>query len=63
MRQANLRKVTRKLPIGAELHTGGVHFRVWAPRSKTVAVEFLRGKEVERTVSLDGSRLGGPRGE
>lgn len=31
----------RRLPIGAEVVPGeGVHFRVWAPRSKSVAVEF-----------------------
>ena len=31
----------RRLPIGAEVIPGqGVHFRVWAPRSKSVAVEF-----------------------
>jgi maltooligosyltrehalose trehalohydrolase len=30
----------RRLPIGAEIQEdGGVHFRVWAPESKTVAVE------------------------
>jgi maltooligosyltrehalose trehalohydrolase len=35
------RKATRRLPIGAEIVEGeGVHFRVWAPRSKSVAVEL-----------------------
>lgn len=34
----------RKYPIGAEvMPSGGVHFRVWAPASKTVAVELSRG--------------------
>lgn len=34
----------RKIAIGAELQkTGGVHFRVWAPESKNVAVEFAPG--------------------
>jgi maltooligosyltrehalose trehalohydrolase len=29
----------RRLPVGAEIHpAGGVHFRVWAPRCKSVAV-------------------------
>lgn len=28
----------RRLPIGAEVVTGGVHFRVWAPRSKAAAI-------------------------
>jgi maltooligosyltrehalose trehalohydrolase len=32
----------RRLPIGAEVQAGGgVHFRVWAPRSKSAAVEFV----------------------
>jgi maltooligosyltrehalose trehalohydrolase len=35
----------RKFPIGAELQPDGVHFRVWAPRSKTVAVEFYSTPE------------------
>jgi maltooligosyltrehalose trehalohydrolase len=36
----------RRLPIGAELQAdGGVHFRVWAPASTTVAVEFDRPGE------------------
>jgi maltooligosyltrehalose trehalohydrolase len=31
----------RKFPIGAEIQqTGGVHFRVWAPRSSTAAIDF-----------------------
>ena len=30
--------VTRRLPIGAEVVPGGVHFRVWAPKRKKVAV-------------------------
>src|SRR5688572_11764989 len=56
---ATKRNENRKLPIGAELRGGGgVHFRVWAPRSKTVAVEFLRGKEVERTVPLEAEEGG-----
>ena len=28
----------RRLPIGAELHTGGVHFRVWAPAASKVTL-------------------------
>jgi maltooligosyltrehalose trehalohydrolase len=32
----------RKLPVGAEVMPGGVHFRVWAPLRKTVEV-VLRG--------------------
>jgi maltooligosyltrehalose trehalohydrolase len=34
----------RRFPIGAEVMAdGGVRFRVWAPRSKQVAVEFFPG--------------------
>ena len=46
----------RSLPIGAELRvSGGVHFRVWAPRSKSVSVEFYRDTKcnrADRTVPL-----------
>jgi len=31
-------QVPRLLPIGAEVHGEGVHFRVWAPRSESVRV-------------------------
>jgi maltooligosyltrehalose trehalohydrolase len=35
----------RRLPIGAEVQAeGGVHFRVWAPRRKTVHVAHERGE-------------------
>ena len=37
------RKTTRRLPIGAETVTGGVHFRVWAPRRRRVEVVFEAG--------------------
>ena len=30
----------RRLPVGAEVQPGGVHFRVWAPASSKVAVVF-----------------------
>lgn len=31
---------SRRLPVGAEVVEGGVHFRVWAPASKTAKVVF-----------------------
>ena len=34
----------RNLPIGAEVQRGGVHFRTWAPASKSVKVRV--GKEL-----------------
>ena len=33
------RDITRRLPIGAEPTSGGVHFRVWAPKRERVEVE------------------------
>ena len=43
------REVRRRLPIGAEVLSGGVHFRVWAPKRQRVAVESAdRRNELER---------------
>ncbi len=43
--------LSRRLPIGAEIQpSGGVHFRVWAPRRRTVAVE-LRPAGAEQTLA------------
>ncbi|HEY8994323.1 MAG TPA: malto-oligosyltrehalose trehalohydrolase [Lacunisphaera sp.] len=36
-------KYDRKFAIGPEMAGPGVHFRVWAPKSSAVAVEFERG--------------------
>ena len=33
----------RRLPVGAEVSTNGVHFRVWAPRRNSVEVVIDRG--------------------
>jgi maltooligosyltrehalose trehalohydrolase len=33
-------EASRRLPIGAEVVPGGVHFRVWAPRCESVEVVF-----------------------
>lgn len=33
----------RRFPIGAEVRPGGVHFRVWAPRSRSLHVVLERG--------------------
>src|SRR4029079_7227687 len=49
--------VQRRLPIGAEVQPGGVHFRVWAPRRRSVTVT-LEGewpgaaREAATTVAL-----------
>ena len=40
---------SRRFPVGAEVASGGVHFRVWAPVRKTVQVVFDGGS----TVTLD----------
>jgi maltooligosyltrehalose trehalohydrolase len=34
---------TRRLPIGAEPHGDGTHFRVWAPRARTLNVQGATG--------------------
>jgi maltooligosyltrehalose trehalohydrolase len=36
-------KVPRRLPVGAEVRDDGVHFRVWAPKRRQVAVVFDDG--------------------
>ncbi len=44
---------SRVLPIGAELNPhGGVNFRVWAPRSRDVAVELQGSGPTDRVVAL-----------
>jgi maltooligosyltrehalose trehalohydrolase len=35
--------ITRRIAFGAEVTTDGVHFRVWAPRRKTVDVQLEAG--------------------
>lgn len=44
----------RRMPIGAELVEGGVHFRVWATQSKAAAVQLLSpsGDEL-KTIPLE----------
>lgn len=45
----------RRLPVGAEpLPEGGVHFRVWAPRRRRVAVVIDAGPAVELQAESDG---------
>src|SRR5262249_14865702 len=44
---------TRRLPIGAEVTAGeGVHFRVWAPRARRVAVVLEQGAGALDVVDL-----------
>ena len=38
--------IERRLPIGAELHEGGAHFRVWAPRCRRVDVLLETGPSI-----------------
>jgi maltooligosyltrehalose trehalohydrolase len=44
----------RRLPIGAEAHRGGTHFRVWAPRANGVdlLLEGLPDRARQETVAL-----------
>ena len=39
---ANGQPLTRRLPVGAEVTLGGVHFRGWAPCRRRVEVVFER---------------------
>src|SRR5688572_19884102 len=48
----------RKLPIGAEPRPGGVHFRVWAPQSRSAQVELIDGGKIQRTVALSEEKGG-----
>ena len=46
--------VTRRYPVGAELHAGGTNFRVWAPRHHQVEVVLRDGDSVALTAEGDG---------
>jgi maltooligosyltrehalose trehalohydrolase len=41
-----LKPYTRRFPVGAEAVGGGVHFRMWAPASKTLDVVFGGGTTI-----------------
>jgi maltooligosyltrehalose trehalohydrolase len=44
---------TRRLPVGAEVQPGGgVHFRVWAPASRQVAVILAGGEDLQAGVAV-----------
>lgn len=43
----------RRLPIGAEVQSGGVHFRVWAPKSKFVAVRLGQDLAELKATAID----------
>jgi maltooligosyltrehalose trehalohydrolase len=52
---AQTRAFTRRFPVGAEvMPAGGVHFRVWAPKSKSVAVEML-GESRSSSLHVEGN--------
>jgi len=46
--------VARRYPIGAELAEGGVHFRVWAPAARRLAVVLEDRREIALEASGDG---------
>src|SRR3954454_13001242 len=47
--------IPRHLPVGAEpLAAGGVHFRVWAPRVREIAVEIDGGPPIALNAEADG---------
>jgi maltooligosyltrehalose trehalohydrolase len=41
-------RLSRRLPVGAEVVNGGAHFRVWAPRHETLSVILVRGAREDR---------------
>jgi maltooligosyltrehalose trehalohydrolase len=48
----------RRLPIGAELHEDGVHFRLWAPRARRVEVLVEGGSGTPLTAEPGGYHSG-----
>lgn len=44
----------RRLPVGAEIDGGGVHFRVWAPKREAVEVVIDGGPTVPTRAEADG---------
>jgi maltooligosyltrehalose trehalohydrolase len=53
MQTATSVPVLRRLPIGAEVIEGGVHFRVWAPKATRLAVVV---GEAEHALTADGEQ-------
>ncbi|HYE01493.1 MAG TPA: alpha-amylase family glycosyl hydrolase, partial [Alphaproteobacteria bacterium] len=52
-------EIARRLPMGAEVQPGGgVHFRVWAPKRRSVAVVLDGGPEVALAPEGDGFHSG-----
>ena len=49
-----LKPASRRLPAGADLCAEGVHFRVWAPKSKTVSIVFEE-KETRLVLEPEGN--------
>jgi maltooligosyltrehalose trehalohydrolase len=54
MGQLSAENISRRLPVGAEpLTTGGVHFRVWCPRSTKIRVTIETGAGEEFSIELE----------
>jgi maltooligosyltrehalose trehalohydrolase len=50
---------SRNLPVGAEVQPeGGVHFRVWAPRRRSVSVVFEGGPATNKQIRLESEGSG-----
>ncbi len=45
--------IKRTYPVGAEVQSAGVHFRVWAPRRKNVRVVLESGPGAPATIGLE----------
>src|SRR5262249_48085116 len=48
----------RRLPVGAEPVAGGVHFRVWAPRARSVEVVLESGEASALSSEVGGYHAG-----
>ncbi len=51
---ARLNRPQRRLPVGAEPVEGNIHFRVWAPAARELAVIVLGGGERQLQPEPDG---------
>jgi len=52
--QPELPLIQRRIPVGAECQPAGVHFRVWAPAARSIAVVMRGGCRAELVPAGDG---------
>jgi maltooligosyltrehalose trehalohydrolase len=52
-------RIARRMPVGAEPQPGGgVHFRIWAPRCRALAVEIEGGRPISLQAEAEGYHSG-----